>query len=67
MTTQTTPQWAVYEQDTGDRHVMPLEDLKPHIYQECWCCPKRDATDDYIVIHNAMDEREQYEQGRKLS
>lgn len=30
---KTENKWAVYEQETGDHHVMPIEDLKPHVFQ----------------------------------
>ena len=49
-------------------HVVPVGDLKDHITddsQECWCNPEYDDID-CIVIHNSMDERETYEEGRKL-
>lgn len=46
-------------------HVVPVGDLREHITdRECWCNPSVDD-DDLIVIHNSMDERESYEEGRK--
>lgn len=47
------------------QHIYPCEDIKPHVTDggECWCNPTIDEEDD-IVIHNAMDQREQYEEGR---
>jgi len=47
------------------QHIYPVEDLKPHDLEgdTCWCDP---CVEDDLVIHNAMDERETYEQGRKL-
>jgi len=47
------------------QHIYPVEDMKPHVLDgdTCWCCP---CVEDDLVIHNAMDERETYEQGRKL-
>ncbi len=45
--------------------VTPVGDLKPHVAgEDCWCKPK---LDDGVLVHNAMDKREEYEQGRKLS
>jgi hypothetical protein len=45
-------------------HVVPTNDLREHILDgECWCNPK--VGDDLVVIHNSMDERETYEEGRK--
>jgi hypothetical protein len=47
-------------------HVVPVGDLREHTTDEkCWCNPSVDD-DDLLVIHNSMDERESYEQGRKL-
>lgn len=52
-------------------HVYPKDDLREHITdgdQPCWCRPSVDAEqEEVIVIHNSMDRREEYEQGRKLS
>lgn len=46
-------------------HIYPIADLKPHDLEgtDCWCRP---TLEDELVIHNSMDERETYEQGRKL-
>lgn len=45
-------------------HVVPTNDLREHSTDgECWCHPEVD--DDLVVIHNSMDERETYEEGRK--
>ena len=44
-------------------HVIPVNDLRDHVESaDCWCHPE---VDDLIVIHNSMDERESYEEGRK--
>lgn len=45
-------------------HVVPTSDLREHITDgQCWCNPE---VDEYlVVIHNSMDERETYEEGRK--
>jgi hypothetical protein len=47
-------------------HVYPTEDLRDHVLVglECWCHP---AMDEGVIIHNAMDRREEYETGRKMS
>lgn len=47
------------------QHIYPVEDLKPHELSgsTCWCNP---TVEDDLVIHNSMDERETYEEGRKL-
>lgn len=47
-------------------HVVPLGDIKEHkVSASCWCQPTHDEEDN-IWVHHAMDERESYEQGRKL-
>ena len=47
------------------QHVYPTNDLKPHDTEsgQCWCNPQ---SDDFVVIHNAADGREDYEAGRKM-
>ena len=50
----------------GDIHVIPLNDLREHEETEhCWCKPLRDDEEQRVVIHNALDGREWYENGRK--
>ena len=49
------------------QHIYPTNDLREHIFSdegECWCNP--DVSEDGLAIHNSMDERETYEEGRKL-
>ena len=47
------------------RHVVPCGDLKRHqLDPVCWCTP---VIEDGIVIHNAADRREDYEQGKLMS
>lgn len=47
-------------------HVYPLNDLREHNTDgaECWCNPQHDGD---MIIHNSMDCREEFEQGRKPS
>lgn len=48
-------------------HTIPLGDFREH--QEsvtCWCHPRQDEAEPRVWIHNALDGRESYEQGRKL-
>jgi hypothetical protein len=61
MTHQTLADW--YDLD-NPFHVYPVNDLRDHITDggKCWCNP---SVKDNVVIHNSMDERESYEQGRK--
>ena len=51
----------------SDIHTYPLNDLREHeMNRACWCHPTPDDEFDELVLHHAMDERESYEQGRKL-
>ena len=44
-------------------HVVPLDDLRPHLlHRTCWCQPRLDPQCDApIYIHNAADGRELFE------
>lgn len=45
-------------------HIYPINDLREHeITEDCWCKPEYD---DGYVIHKAMDDRESYQNGRKM-
>lgn len=47
-----------------ERHVAPLEDLRPHAYSlACWCHPTPDDDEPSVVVHHACDRRESYETG----
>lgn len=50
---------------TGERHVVPLEDYRPHSYtRHCWCRPDEDAVPGSAVwVHNSLDRRELIETG----
>lgn len=59
--------WMVIENGEG-RHVVPINDLKDHPRSLlCWCHPFRDHRDPNVFVHNSMDRREEYEEGRKPS
>jgi len=47
-------------------HVYPINDLREHDTEGrgCWCNPQYDEEHD-VYIHNSMDRREEYEEGRK--
>lgn len=48
-------------------HTMPEDDLRRHeISPQCWCKPRQDDEEPALWIHNSLDGRESYEQGRKL-
>lgn len=51
--------WEVINLD-GEKHVRPLEDLRPHGARACWCNPFEDED---VVVHNSMDRREYIERG----
>ena len=47
-------------------HVVPVDDLREHeLTIDCWCNPEEDDEEPTVIIHNAMDERETYENGRR--
>jgi hypothetical protein len=50
------PAWAV-----EGSHVIPVNDLRPHRRENCWCRP---VDDEGIVVHNSLDQREMYENGQ---
>lgn len=50
--------------------VYPLGDLRQHVVGDrgkCWCHPEIECTGDggWIVVHNSMDGREQFETGAR--
>ena len=48
-------------------HVVPLGDFREHeVSTRCWCKPVRDGEEPNVWVHNALDERETYENGRQL-
>ena len=54
--------------DSRFTHVVPVNDLREHVLRlDCWCHPKQDEEETSVVVHNAMDRREEYEQGRSMS
>ena len=57
------PDTLVYEY-----HVVPHEDLRDHENSSgCWCRPNSLEEHPDVFIHNSMDRREEYEEGRPLS
>lgn len=57
--------WGLYI-NGEDFHVCPQSDLRDHyISRHCWCNPEE--TDPEVWVHNSIDRREEYEQGRKMS
>lgn len=47
-------------------HIYPIGDLREHNTDgaDCWCSPQHEGD---MIVHNSMDRREEYEQGRKPS
>jgi hypothetical protein len=59
-------QWATVQDGPSIWHVIPLCDTRNHQWQECWCNPDvTEKPDGLIYEHNAGDERDQYEQGKR--
>ncbi len=51
--------WAAYEDQAGAMHVLPMDDLKPHVLGDgCWCKPTPEDDRSDIVVHHSMDRRE---------
>lgn len=45
-------------------HVMPSDDLREHVVSRaCWCNPE---DEEGVIIHNALDGREEFETGKRL-
>jgi hypothetical protein len=51
-----------------DIHCVPLGDLREHAASKnCWCKPTEDEQVPGVWVHHSMDQRESYEEGRKLT
>lgn len=49
------------------QHIIPENDLKPHVSEIfCECMPYMDTEEPTVIIHNAYDGRELQERLRKL-
>lgn len=45
--------------------MIPVDDYKDHIeVKSCWCNPIVDEDNNRLIIHNSLDKREFYEDGR---
>lgn len=45
-------------------HVVPIADLRDHeLSLDCWCKPYVDEEEESLIIHNALDGREDFELG----
>lgn len=48
-------------------HVLPVGDLREHTCSvQCWCQPTPDEDEPLVIVHHAMDGREQFETGERL-
>lgn len=48
------------------QHLVPIDDLRPHdLTTRCWCRPIEDDEEPDLWAHNALDEREAHEDGRR--
>lgn len=60
--------WATYYSEPCES--IPIDDLRPHISGEkCWCKPENfqvACSDGGMWMHNALDQRERYENGAPL-
>jgi len=60
--------WDIVKVPTGRIHVMPLDDLRPHVASDtCWCHPSEDDEEpinEQLLIHHALDRREDFENGK---
>lgn len=54
--------WEVKKTESGKTHVVPLNDYKEHKPNDCWCHP---VVEDEVTTHNSLDQREDYETGKK--
>jgi hypothetical protein len=55
--------WHAVQTQYGDLHVVPLDDLRPHVESDiCWCNP---TDDDGLWVHHSLDRREEYERGER--
>lgn len=61
MSTPTAANWGVEQDDKGDVHVFPIDDLLAHEDgDDCMCLPwiEIGKTFKYMIVHNAWDGRE---------
>lgn len=68
------PQWTIVPADTETQmtnHVVPIDDIREHeMHEGCWCDPVEEDDVDpsvlgTVILHNAADDREKYESGRR--
>jgi hypothetical protein len=58
--------WGVFLGYDLKKHIIPLDDLRPHECNAgCWCHPV-DDDEEPILVHSSIDGREAYERGERL-
>lgn len=57
-------QWAREYGGGQPQQLYPIDDVKPHVLDgsPCWC---RAIDVDGVIVHNSMDNREAFEEGRR--
>ena len=51
----------------NDIHVMPVDDLREHVFKDCPCNPRIEVVGaNLIYVHNAWDHREAVEQVEEM-
>ena len=51
--------WIVrFTDQTSTPHVVPVDDLREHDPENCWCCP---TFNEDMWVHHSMDKREEFE------
>jgi hypothetical protein len=56
--------WAIVVIDGYGIHCVPVNDLKPHLDENCPCRPEKD--EDNLWNHHSYDGREKFETGERL-
>lgn len=57
--------WQATASENGERHVIPIDDLRPHTETwRCWCQP---TADDGVWVHHSLDKREEFERGERAA
>ena len=60
--------WNTDELAGGETHVYPRNDWREHVLSPaCWCRPEQDDEEPGQWLHNSLDRREEFEEGRPMS
>lgn len=55
--------WGMTTDEDSVPHMVPLDDLQPHLYEDCPCRPE---LADGVTTHNSFDGREDFETLKRL-